>query len=140
MVQFRKLQQKLFRITKYSNQVCFGSHTQRITCFRVLATTFRNSTIFRHQQQSCLFDVSLFQQGTCEIFCSLARQMYSLGIVAIELFGSTKVSNEKEKIMSRIHQINPQAVSVNIITTNLLPLLRSDSEVSMIGLVCRTFA
>ena len=37
--------------------------------------------------------------------------MYSLEIVAIELFGSTKVSNEKDKIMSRIHQINPQAAT-----------------------------
>jgi uncharacterized peroxidase-related enzyme len=37
--------------------------------------------------------------------------MYSLGIVAIELFGSTKVSNEKEKIMSRIHQVNPQSAT-----------------------------
>jgi uncharacterized peroxidase-related enzyme len=37
--------------------------------------------------------------------------MYSLEIVAIELFGSTKVSSEKEKIMSRIHQINPQSAT-----------------------------
>jgi uncharacterized peroxidase-related enzyme len=37
--------------------------------------------------------------------------MYSLGIVANELFGSTKVSNEKEKIMSRIHQVNPQSAT-----------------------------
>jgi uncharacterized peroxidase-related enzyme len=37
--------------------------------------------------------------------------MYSLGIVAIELFGSTKVLNEKEMIMSRILQINPQSAT-----------------------------
>ena len=37
--------------------------------------------------------------------------MYSLGIVAIELFGSTKVLNEKEMIMSRIPQINPQSAT-----------------------------
>ena len=37
--------------------------------------------------------------------------MYSLGTVAIELFGSTKDLNEEEKIMSRIHQVDPQSAT-----------------------------